>query len=149
MEKTMINKILSVTIAFFLSSTIVNASPNYVVKDDAHLKWQNMPNSAGKFAVLAGNPKKNEFFVVRVKFPTHYTIRPHHHVNYEYDTVIKGKNYLAFGEHVDKTKGRAITAGQFVIIPPNVAHYGWTTDSEAIMQITGIGPWRLVYEKQS
>jgi len=128
---------------------MVNAATNYILKDDKNLQWHQMPNSPAKFAVLAGNPKTKDFFVVRVKFPPHFTMQPHHHMNYEYDTVISGKNYLAFGDHVDKTKGKTISAGQFVIIPPNVTHYGWTTDSEVIIQITGNGPWGPVYEKQS
>ncbi|OGT57311.1 MAG: hypothetical protein A3F14_05490 [Gammaproteobacteria bacterium RIFCSPHIGHO2_12_FULL_43_28] len=133
-------------LALVSTTTFANVS-TITIKDNRDLEWHSMQGSYGKYAVITGNPKKNEFFAVRIKFPANHAIPAHHHLNYEYDTVISGTCYLASGKNGDKSKGTAVKAGQFVIIPPNTPHYGWTTNRGAIIQVSGIGPWGPIYEK--
>lgn len=117
------------------------------VKQPKELHWENLPDSEAQFAVLAGDTTQETFFVVRIKFPPNYSISPHHHLNYEYDTIIEGKCYIAMGATFDKSKGIPNTAGNFVVIPPHLPHYGWTEDEGAIIQVSGIGPWGPIYEE--
>lgn len=141
------NKNLLALTAFYILSTSVNADNNiHLFKANEKLKWLDMPNTAGKYAILAGDPKKEEVFVVRVKFPANYSIRIHHHNNYEYDTVISGSCYIAKGKVFKKENGLLATAGTFVSVPPHIAHFGWTGPEGAIIQISGMGPWKPLYE---
>ena len=139
------NKILGLLFIYFLSNS-VNANVIHIVKADDELKWINMPSSAGKYVVIAGDPKQKGLFVVRVKFPPNYSIAPHHHNHYEYDTVISGSCNIAKGNVVTKENGLLATAGTFVSIPPHIVHYGWTGPEGAIIQLSGTGPWKPLYE---
>ncbi|QLH41446.1 MAG: hypothetical protein HWD59_01050 [Coxiellaceae bacterium] len=37
-----------------------------------------------------------------------------------------------------------LVAGSFVAIPAGVPHFGWTNE-ETVLQITGVGPWKINY----
>jgi quercetin dioxygenase-like cupin family protein len=140
-------KILNATFVFYFLSTSAGANNTiHLVKANDELKWINMPSSAGKYVVIAGNPKKEGLFVVRVKFPPNYSISPHHHNHYEYDTVISGSCNIAKGNVLRKENGLLATAGTFVSIPPHLIHYGWTGPEGAIIQLSGMGPWKPLYE---
>ncbi len=143
MKKTSLSLLISLSIL----SANVNADNNiHLFKADANLKWMDMPNTAGRYAILAGDPKKEDLFVVRVKFPPNYSIRIHHHDHGEYDTIISGSCYIAKGKIFKKENGLLATAGTFVAIPPHVPHFGWTGPTGAIIQISGMGPWKPRYE---
>jgi len=81
-----------------------------------------------------------------VKFPANYTVQPHHHVIDEYDTVISGTYYLGTGDKVNTDNGIALVAGSFAKIPAKINHYGWTKE-ETVLQISGMGPWGVIYQK--
>ncbi|VVC75400.1 hypothetical protein AQUSIP_06900 [Aquicella siphonis] len=129
----------------FLSAGVF-ANNIHVVRADGDLKWIDMPNSAGKYAIIAGDPKREDLFVIRIKFPANYSIAPHYHDHYEYDTVISGSCYIARGNEFKKRNGVLATAGTFVSIPPRLSHYGWTGPEGAVIQISGMGPWKPRYE---
>lgn len=135
------------TSVFVLSSTAQANSIQPILSDTDSLKWTDLPTSAGaKMAVLTGNPEKKGYFVVRVKFPANYNVQPHHHVIDEYDTIISGTYYLGTGDKLNTNDGVALTAGSFAKIPAKVNHYGWTKE-ETVLQVSGIGPWGVLYLK--
>lgn len=141
------NKFISALIV--LCCLLTNAYANnviHMVKPDDELKWINMPNTAGQYAVLAGDPTKKEWFIVRVKFPANYMIAVHSHDHDEYDTVIAGSCYIAKGTVLNKKNGMLATPGTFVSIPPHLPHYGWTGSEGAVIQLSGMGPWKPKYE---
>ena len=108
------------------------------------LHWQPVPVAPElHYAVLAGNPDKHEFFVVRLKLPKDYTDVIHQHAYDRYDTVISGAFYLGFGDTVDKSKTRKLSAGGFVTCPAKAKHFGYT-EEETVIQISGIGPWEAL-----
>lgn len=146
MEKFVKYRIVGLLSVLCLLSANINATGIGLVKTDDALQWVDMPNSAGKYTILAGDPKKSGVFVVRVKFPPNYAITPHHHNNYEYDTVISGSCYIAKGRVVTKKNGLLAKAGTFVSIPPQIMHYGWTGAEGAVIQLSGMGPWSPKYE---
>lgn len=140
------NKKISLLLFYFLSTSVYANSDIYLTKSDAKLKWINMPHSVGKYAVIAGDPQKEDLFVIRVKFPPNHLIAAHQHNHYEYDTVISGSCYVAKGNSLKKENGLLAMPGTFVAIPPHLIHYGWTGPEGAIIQLSGMGPWKPQYE---
>lgn len=135
-----------VFILYFLTTHSYANNTIKLVNADEKLQWINMPGSAGKYTIIAGDPKKEGLFVIRVKFPPNHAIPPHHHDHDEYDTVISGSCYIAKGIVFKKENGLLATAGTFVAIPPKIVHYGWTGPEGAIIQLSGMGPWKAKYE---
>jgi len=37
-----------------------------------------------------------------------------------------------------------MTTGAFAVMPAAMRHYAWT-DEESVLQLHGIGPWKLIY----
>ena len=62
----------------------------------------------------------------------------------EHVTVISGTFNLGMGEKVDKSGGRALSAGAFAFMPPGMRHFAWTT-GETVIQLHGTGPWKINY----
>lgn len=145
---TGLTKYTFIAVALFSLATFAQAKNiDAVLPESDSLKWTALSTLPGaKIAVLAGNPEKKGYFVVRVKFPADYTVAPHHHVIDEYDTVLSGTYYLGTGNTLDKDKSTPLVAGSFAKIPAKLNHYGWTKE-ETILQISGMGPWGVVYEK--
>jgi quercetin dioxygenase-like cupin family protein len=108
------------------------------------LKWNptKPPLAPGaKVTVLEGNPKDTGHFTMRVKMPPHYLLRPHTHPVDERTTVISGSVNIALDEAIDSAKTKKLTAGCFYVNPANAAHYLYTNETEAVVQISTNGPW--------
>jgi hypothetical protein len=58
--------------------------------------------------------------------------------------LLSGNFFHAMGDKVDKSRGVELTAGGFVYLPGGMNHYVWMT-SESIVQVTGTGPFGLIY----
>jgi anti-sigma factor ChrR (cupin superfamily) len=95
-----------------------------------------------KTAILEGDPRKPAFFTMRVKFPPGGRLPPHTHPADERVTVISGSVHVALGDNFDTSKGSTFAAGAFYINPTHVPHYVWS-DEGCVLQVTGVGPWRL------
>ena len=118
-----------------------------LVKPDA-LTWKDNPNipKGAQVAVLLGDPTKaGEVVVQRVKLPANYRVPPHTHPFAETVTVISGSVGFGMGEKFDATKGEMVKAGTFFAQPAKHAHYVWTGNEEAIIQIQFIGPGGIGY----
>lgn len=112
------------------------------------LAWKDHPAlpKGAQFSVLMGDPTKDgEVFVQRVKLPPNYQIPAHTHPYAETVTVIIGSFGLGMGEKLDMQKGEILKAGSFFSLPPKHAHYAWTTDEGAIVQIQATGPAGIEY----
>lgn len=136
--------IASVLLAVF--STCSQANVLIPARPDHPLDWKKLPALPGtQVAVLAGDPDKKGFFIVRLKFPANFKIAPHYHNITEHDMVISGTFYLGEGNKFELNKTIPMTAGSYITILPKIQHYGWTQD-ETILQVSGIGPWGAVYD---
>lgn len=126
--------------------------------DDAHtmtlvpgadaVAWGPAPASLPKgmqLVVLAGDPGQPGPFVLRVKFPPHTVVAPHWHATAENLTVLAGPVFHGMGDKLDKEQGEELAAGGFVYLPAKTNHSVWTTTSEAILQVTGTGPFGVNY----
>src|SRR5437016_411065 len=99
------------------------------------LKWNDtkppLPPGA-KVAVLEGNPKEAGHFTMRIKMPPHYKIPPHVHPVDERATVISGAMYVGYGDVMDTTKAKKLSAGCFYINPARMIHYAFTGKEETV-----------------
>ncbi|HEX6242551.1 MAG TPA: cupin domain-containing protein [Polyangiales bacterium] len=95
-----------------------------------------------ELAVLEGDPKADGIFTLRLKAPPGFLLPPHTHPVDERVTVISGSVSVGFGSTVQKEQARAFPAGSFYVNPPGVPHYVFS-DTGAIVQITGTGPWKV------
>jgi quercetin dioxygenase-like cupin family protein len=96
-----------------------------------------------EFAVLSGDPAKaGAPYTVRLKCPDGVRMPPHRHPRIEHVTVLQGTLVLAQGDKWDQTKGDALGAGSYMVIPANAPHFGWCK-GETIIQAHGVGPFHI------
>ena len=140
--------ILAATLAGWQGAAAQDAGPMIMVSGGAAVAWQagppNLPKGS-QIAVLAGDPGKSGPFVLRVKFPPNTVVAPHRHATAENLTVLSGDIYHGMGEALDKTRGERLGPGGFVFLPGMMPHSVWTTGAESIVQVTGTGPFGLLY----
>jgi quercetin dioxygenase-like cupin family protein len=128
-------------------STESATTEQHVVLNSADLKWGDAPPGlppGAKLAVLAGDPNKKGPFTVRLQTPAGYKVPPHTHPTTEHITVISGTFNIGMGDKFDEAAGKEVGAGGFIIMPPGMKHYAWTT-ADTITQIHGMGPFVINY----
>jgi hypothetical protein len=109
-------------------------------------KWVDCPGMpAGcKMLVLYGDPRQPGEFGVRFKYVAKYRIAPHTHAVDEHVTVISGGPFhVAVGETFDNKapSGQVMHATDLAVVPAGIHHFAWT-DSEIILQVNGVGPFK-------
>src|SRR5438876_6681775 len=112
-----------------------------------HIQWKGGPASlppGARMAVLEGDPTKEGFFTMRVSLPDGYKIPPHIHPAVEHITVITGTFNFGMGDKFDQAATQAMPAGTFGHWPAGMKHFAWAK-GETIVQLHGIGPWRIEY----
>ena len=97
-----------------------------------------------KLAVLEGDPTKAGAFTMRLLMPDGYQISPHFHPATEHVTVVSGALMVGMGEKFDESQMKALPAGTFGMIPAGMHHYA-KAKGETVLQLHGMGPWRLIY----
>lgn len=111
------------------------------------VKWQAGPPSlprGARFAVLEGDPREEGLFTMRLSLPDGFQIKPHWHPAPERITVISGTFHMGRGDKFDTARGTALPAGAYTLMPAEAWHYAWTT-GDTVLQITGGGPWQIIY----
>lgn len=123
-----------------------NAAPPGALQFDASgVQFRPGPPSMPKgveLAVLEGDPQKPGIFTLRLKAPPGFLLPPHTHPADERVTVLAGSIAVGFDRGVDRGSARKFGPGAFYVTPPGVAHYVFS-DEGAIVQITGVGPWKV------
>ncbi len=95
-------------------------------------------------AILVGDPTKAEVVVQRVKFPANYQVPPHTHPYAEVVTVLSGTIGFGMGEKLDKS-GEMVGVGTLNVVPAKHAHFGWTGNEGATVQVQFTGPAGIDY----
>lgn len=142
------SKLIVLIINIVLSSVLQANTITSILPNSISLKWvdaSSLPPGA-KLAILAGNPKKKEFYVARLKLPANFVIPAHSHLTNEYNTVISGTYYMGTGDRIDKNHIITLPAGSFITFPAGAMHFGFTKE-ETILEISGIGPWGTMPQK--
>jgi hypothetical protein len=109
------------------SALAQDAMKAIIVTPDA-LAWKDNPAlpKGAQSAILLGDPTKSgEVVVQRVRFPANYQVPPHTHPYAETVTVISGNFGFGMGE--------------------KIAHYVWTGNEQAVVQIQFVGPGGIDY----
>ena len=112
------------------------------------MKWGPVPPNipaGAQIAVISGDPGKEGLYVIRLKMPAGYKIPAHWHPQYENVTVLTGEFNVGMGDKLDTSKGMALRPGGYVEAPAKMHHYGWIGNGEAIVQVTGPGPFGITY----
>jgi quercetin dioxygenase-like cupin family protein len=94
---------------------------------------------------LLGDPSQAGPFVLRLIFPAHTDIMPHTHSKPETVTVLSGTIYHEHGSTLVRAQGTRLLSGGFVYLPQGMPHSLWTTDQQAVIQVSGTGPFGLQY----
>lgn len=115
------------------------------------INWGDAPPSlpaGAKVFILEGNPQQEGIFTMRVKFPPYFKLPAHTHPKDERVTVLEGAIYVGFGNTMDTANAQKFTVGSYYLNPVNESHYVFTGEEGVIFQVTGLGPWGLVYTEE-
>jgi len=141
------HKIILSTVVISMTGSAFAAQDMKSVPADAPLDWVDstaLPKGA-QGVILVGDPSKaGEIVVVRSKFPPNYVAPPHTHPFTETITIISGEVGLGMDEKVTKT-GEMAKPGALLFNPAGHAHYIWTGNQEAIIQVQYMGPGGITY----
>jgi hypothetical protein len=94
-----------------------------------------------EMAVLEGDPKQEMLFTVRFRTGSEFEMKPHWHPRNERVTVLKGKVGVGFGDEIDRESVTWFGPGDYYVNAKD-AHHFVLADGPAVLQITGIGPWK-------
>jgi len=143
-------KILGCLIALALASGTVaaqDAAMSHTFVKPMNIKWGDPPPVFAKgahFTVISGDPGKEGLFVVRLKMPAGYKIKPHWHPTDEHVTVLSGTFALGMGDKFDPKTMTKFPAGGYALLPANMHHYDMATTAVTV-QVHGMGPFALTY----
>ena len=139
------------SISISILSTALCAAPalagDEVMLNKGDIKWGAAPPSlpkGAKLAVLYGDPGKSGPYTLRLMAPAGYRIPPHLHSQAEHLTVVSGTLFLGMGDKVDKSHSHALGSGGYHYLPAKAHHYAFTK-AATVVQVSGEGPFDIVY----
>lgn len=111
------------------------------------VEWQEGPESlppGAHVSLLEGHPTEKGPLTLRLRFPAGYEIPPHTHPQIEHVTVLSGTFHIGNGTEFDKSASTEVSAGGYVVIPIEHAHYAWVSEDTEV-QLHSNGPWGISY----
>ena len=115
----------------------------HVVRADS-TPWKPCPPTLPpncEMAVLEGNPLGEDLFTVRFRTSDTFIMPPHWHPKDERVTIISGGAAVAFGDVGERQDATEFGPGDYYVNAKD-AHHFVLADGPAVLQITGIGPWK-------
>ncbi|HWC74976.1 MAG TPA: cupin domain-containing protein [Gemmatimonadales bacterium] len=140
--------VAGLTVAAFLPQLAVAQAP---VHSAAAVKWGPGPDflpHGAKFAVIQGDPSQSGEYTIRLKLPDHYKFPPHYHPTDEHVTVLSGKFLVGMGDTANYAHATTLTAGGFITAPKDAHHFA-SARGVTILQVSGEGPFKITYVKDS
>src|SRR6478735_7457675 len=107
------------------------------------IPWKVRPGGRAS-ALISGDPSKPGLYVQLVKWAPWQMSRPHFHENARYITVLKGVWWVGTGRKYDPDHMTPMPTGSIVTHFPDGAHYDGAHAEEAIIQIVGEGPVKII-----
>jgi quercetin dioxygenase-like cupin family protein len=105
------------------------------------VKFEPNPNGVGPdLAVIAGDPTKEGFYIIRARFKPGVMSQPHYHPGDRHVTVISGTWWAGKGAKFDPNITTPLGPGSYMLHPAGEAHFDGAKDIEAIVEIKGMGP---------
>lgn len=105
-------------------------------------------DSGPSIVVLAGDPQKEGFYLLRAKFAPGVMSSPHYHSSDRHVTVISGTWHTGTGATFDRDATVPLGPGSYMMHPAGAIHYDGAKDEEVIVEIKGIGPASTVRVEQ-
>jgi quercetin dioxygenase-like cupin family protein len=128
-------------------SAASQVEPSAIMVTPDQVTWSpaspRIPRGA-KMSVLEGDPRKTGPFTMRVSFPDGYRIGPHFHPSAERVTVLQGTYRWGVGDKFDTAALKTLPAGSFAVMPPGTHHFV-EAKGPTVTQVSGIGPWKVMY----
>jgi quercetin dioxygenase-like cupin family protein len=105
------------------------------------IQWEDTDWGA-KIATVEGTAPyvAPEPFTFLVTFPKSFRVPLHHHLGTERVTVLGGAISIGYGDEENDAAAVRLSQGGFGMWPVGVQHYGFTTDSEVVLFVHGVGP---------
>ena len=128
------------TAACLAATAAAAQQPDTPVGTPDSMTWNAAPFPGISIAVAAGSPMASGMYAIFVRFTPGAKAQPHTHPDQRIVTVLSGVIYVGIGTQIDPSKALTLKAGNVIVIPADAPHYGWTTDSEAILQEVGTAP---------
>jgi len=113
--------------------------PGFVRLTPDDLVWRKLENGPD-VAIVAGDPSREGFYVIRVRFAAGTSSAPHYHPNDRHVTVISGVWYTGTGSNVDWDDAVPLHPGSYMLHPGGAVHYDGAMQQEVIVEIKGMGP---------
>ena len=138
---------LWMAVALIALSTPVMAQDIEMRATPDELIWKENPAfpKGVQIATVVGDPTKTgEVVVLRIKFPPNFQMPPHTHPYSEVVTLISGPVGTSHGEKFERN-GEMLKPGSVWVYPAKHAHYAWTGNEEAILQVQFTGPGGIDY----
>ena len=108
--------------------------PNEIVYE------KNPAGSGPDLAVIAGDPTKAGFYIIRARFAPGVMSMPHSHPGERHVTVISGTWWAGKGSTFDPNNPTPLGPGSNMLHPAGEVHFDGAKDVEAIVEIKGMGP---------
>jgi quercetin dioxygenase-like cupin family protein len=129
-----------VALALCLTVSIAAEDENGFIRlDSDEITFGGDPNRP-QITLIAGDPEKEGFYVLRARFLPGVFSAPHTHANDRHVTVIKGTWYTGTDASFDRDKTVPLRPGSYMMHPAGAVHYDGAKDEEVIVEIKGIGP---------
>ncbi|HUQ52903.1 MAG TPA: cupin domain-containing protein, partial [Gammaproteobacteria bacterium] len=107
----------------------------------SEIKYEKNPAGSGPdLAVIAGDPTKEGFYIIRARFAPGVMSMPHSHPGDRHVTVISGTWWAGKGPSGDPNATTPLGPGSYMLHPAGEVHYDGAKDVEAIVEIKGMGP---------
>jgi quercetin dioxygenase-like cupin family protein len=139
---------------FLMATAVLFALPGVPMAQETEMRltpdaliWKENPAfpKGVQIATVVGDPSKaGDVVVLRIKFPPNFQMPPHTHPYAEVVTLISGPVGTSHGEKFEKN-GEMLKPGSLWVYPAKHAHYAWTGNEEAILQVQFIGPGGIDY----
>ena len=111
-----------------------------IVKPNEIVYEKNPAGSGPDLAVIAGDPTKEGFYIIRARFAAGVMSQPHFHPTDRHVTVISGTWWAGKGPTFDPNSTTPLGPGSYMLHPAGEIHYDGAKDVEAIVEIKGMGP---------
>ena len=135
-----------VVVVALLSATVpssfaaVDAKGFAIVLPGEIVYEKNPAGSGPDIAVIAGDPTKEGFYIIRARFAPGVMSQPHYHPGDRHVTVISGTWWAGKGPNFDPNNTTPLGPGSYMLHPAGEPHFDGAKDIEAIVEIKGMGP---------
>jgi quercetin dioxygenase-like cupin family protein len=113
----------------------------FVIVLPNEIKYEKNPAGSGPdLAVIAGDPTKEGFYIIRARFAPGVMSMPHSHPGDRHVTVISGTWWAGKGPSGDPNSTTPLGPGSYMLHPAGEVHFDGAKNVEAIVEIKGMGP---------